>query len=169
MSGLLIPAILCLAGTAALCRGKPVYSTLTAGIRQGMQTVLTVFPPVAAILTAAYLFRASGALDALECLLSPLLLKLGIPPETAGLLLLRPLSGSGALAAASELLERFGPDSRIGLTAAVMLGSSETTFYVLSVYFGAAEVKKTRHALPAALVGDVVGAVAAAWFVNRIH
>ena len=102
-------------------------------------------------------FRASGALEALTSLLSPLLTLLGIPPETAPLMLLRPVSGSGALAAATELIGQYGPDSYIGRTAAVMLGSTETTFYVIAVYFGAAGIKRTRWAVPAALCADITG------------
>ena len=110
-----------------------------------------------ALLTAVYILRASGALEALTSLLSPLLTLLGIPPETAPLMLLRPVSGSGALAAATELIGQYGPDSYIGRTAAVMLGSTETTFYVIAVYFGAAGIKRTRWAVPAALCADITG------------
>ena len=87
---------------------------------------------------------------------------LGIPPECAPLMFLRPFSGSGALAVGSELMEAFGPDSAVGRTAAVMLGSTETTFYVVGVYFGSAGIKRTRHAIPAALIADLVGFAAAA-------
>ena len=100
--------------------------------------------------------------DALAAALSPALRFLGIPPECAPLLFLRPFSGSGALAVGSELMRRYGPDSTVGRTAAVMLGSTETTFYVVGVYFGAAGIRKTRHAIPAALIADFVGFVAAA-------
>ena len=95
-------------------------------------------------------------------LLRPALELLGIPPETAPLMLLRPISGSGAMAAASELMQSFGPDSYVGRTAAVMLGSTETTFYVVAVYFGAAGVRRTRWAVPAALCADLAGFAASA-------
>ena len=166
LSGLLLPLLLALAGLGAQLRGKACFSVLSEGIREGLDTVLRIFPPVAATLTAAYLFRASGALEALTGLLTPLLERLGIPPETAGLMLLRPLSGSGALAFASELMASAGPDSRLGRTAAVMLGGTETTFYVASVYFGAAGVKKTRHAIPAALIAELTGFLMAGWVVR---
>ena len=109
------------------------------------------------------MLRASGAVDALTSLVSPLLELLGIPPETSVLMLLRPISGSGALAAASELMGEYGPDSLIGRTAAIMLGSTETTFYVIAVYFGAVGVKNTRWAVPAALCADLAGFAAAAF------
>ena len=166
VSGYILPLLLVLAAVTALLRGKPVFSLLSEGIRDGLSTVLRIFPPVAATLTAAYMLRASGALDALTGLLAPALTRLGIPPETAGLMLLRPLSGSGALGFASELMAEAGPDSYVGRVAAVMLGGTETTFYVISVYFGAAGVKKTRHAIPAALIAEAVGFVVAGWAVG---
>ena len=112
------------------------------------------------------MFRASGGMEALTNLLAPALEALGIPPETASLMLLRPLSGSGALAMGAELMERLGPDSPAGRTAAVMLGSTETTFYTISVYFAAAGIRRTRHAIPAALVSDLVGFLCAGIFVR---
>ncbi len=166
MKGLLLPALMLLAALPSLFRGREVYTPLTEGFREGLGTVYRIFPPVAATLTAVYMLRASGGLEALTELLSPLLRLLGIPPEAGGLLLLRPLSGSGALAFASELIARYGPDSPAGRYAAVMLGSTETTFYTVSVYFGAAGIKRTRHAIPAALVSDLTGALCAGIFVR---
>ena len=166
MRGLLLPGILLLASLSVLLRGRPLYAPLTEGIREGLRTLWRIFPPVAATLTAVCMFRASGALDALTALLRPALSALGIPAETAGLMLLRPLSGSGALAVGAELMERLGPDSPAGRTAAVMLGSTETTFYTVSVYFTAAGIRRTRHAIPAALVSDLVGFLCAGIFVR---
>ena len=99
-------------------------------------------------------------------LLGPVLTLVGIPPETVGLLLIRPMSGSGALGLGAELMQTYGPDSLAGRTAAVMLGSTETTFYTISVYFGAVGIHKTRYAVPAALCADLVGFLAAAWAVR---
>ena len=166
MTGLLLPGILLLAALSVLLRGRPLYAPLTDGFREGLRTVWRVCPPVAATLTAAAMFRASGAMEALTSLLAPALEALGIPPETAPLMLLRPLSGSGALALGAELMERLGPDSPAGRTAAVMLGSTETTFYTVSVYFAAAGIRRTRHAIPAALVSDLVGFLCAGIFVR---
>ena len=133
-------AALVLTATAfwGLLTGTDVFEAMLDGIRQGLTTLLRILPPLIALLTAVYMLRASGALEALTELLRPALELLGIPPETAPLMLLRPISGSGAMAAASELMQSFGPDSYVGRTAAVMLGSTETTFYVVAVYFGAA-------------------------------
>ena len=114
------------------------------------------------------LFTA-GVLDAFTAFFRPALALLGIPSETVPLMLLRPFSGSGALAVAGDILAECGADSPAGRTAAVMLGSTETTFYVLSVYFGAAGVRKTRHAVPAALCADLAGFLAAALCVNVLH
>ena len=161
----LLPALIGLAGTL---RGTDVFSALTDGARRGLALMGTILPSLAALLPAVYMLRASGALEALTGLLSPLLQRLGVPPETVPLMLIRPLSGSGALAVGSELMAAFGPDSPVGRTAAVMLGSTETTFYVLSVYFGAAGVKRTRHAVAAALCADAAGFLAAAWCVRRL-
>ncbi|HIS65939.1 MAG TPA: spore maturation protein [Candidatus Scatomorpha merdipullorum] len=140
-------------------RGVDVFAAMTEGIAEGLRVLLRIFPAVAALLTAVYALRASGALDALTGLLAPVFRLLGIPVETAPLVLLRPISGSGALAVAGDIMARYGPDSLAGRTAAVMLGSTETTFYVIAVYFGAAGVKKTRWAIPAALCADFTGFV----------
>ena len=121
-----------------------------------------------ALLTAVYMLRASGALELLGQVLEPVLSAVGIPVETIGLILVRPVSGSAALGVGAELIETYGPDSLIGRTAAVMLGSTETTFYTIAVYFGAAKVAKTRYAVPAALCGDVAGFLAASWAVRLL-
>ena len=164
----LLPALLPLAiALAGALRGTDVFSAMTEGARRGISVMERVLPSLVCLLPAVYMLRASGALDALTALLSPLLARAGIPGETAGLMLLRPLSGSAALAVGSELMASLGPDSPAGRTAAVMLGSTETTFYVLTVYFGAAKVKNTRRAVIAALAADVVGFLAASWCVRR--
>ena len=137
--------------------GTAVFEAMVDGMKDGLGVLLRIFPSLVALLSAVYMLRASGALEARTALLSPLLTLLGIPPETAPLMLLRPVSGSGALAAATELIGQYGPDSYIGRTAAVMLGSTETTFYVIAVYFGAAGIKRTRWAVPAALCADITG------------
>ena len=166
MTALLIPLILTLAVLAAMLKGADIPDAFSVGARQGLQTILRMFPPLLFLLTAVAMFRASGALDAFTAVCAPLLRLLGIPPETAPLLLVRPLSGSGALAVGSELIGRYGADSIIGRTAAVMLGSTETTFYVISVYFGAAGVKPGRGTIPAALCADLAAFLMAAWMVR---
>ena len=128
--------------------------------------LLWLLPPLVSLLTAVYMLRSSGALELLTELLTPVLTFLGIPPETVGLLLIRPVSGSGALAVGSDIMQTYGPDSTIGRTAAVMLGSTETTFYTVAVYYGAAGIRRLRHTIPAALAADITGFLAAAWTVR---
>ena len=156
LSELVVPAILCAVGVYGLRRRVDVYGALTRGAEEGLTVLLRVLPSLVGLLTAVYMFRASGAMDFLGRLLAPLLSAMGIPPETAPLLLIRPISGSGALAVGSELMETYGVDSYIGRVAAVMLGSSETTFYTVALYYGSAGITKTRYTIPAALCADFV-------------
>lgn len=161
-SALFAPGLVCLAAVCALCRRADIYAALTGGAADGLKLMARIFPSLLMMLTAVYMLRASGALDALTAFLSPVLKALGIPPQTVSIMLIRPLSGSGALAAGTELIAAYGPDSPIGRTAAVMLGSTETTFYVLAVYLGAGGAKKVRAAIPAAIAADLAGFTAAA-------
>ena len=155
-SELIIPVLLCAVGVYGAAARVDVYGALTKGAEEGLTVLLRVLPSLVGLLTAVYMFRASGAMDWLGRLLAPLLTALGIPPECAPLLLIRPISGSGALAVGSELMERCGVESYAGRVAAVMLGSSETTFYTVAVYYGAAGITKTRYTIAAALVADAV-------------
>ena len=166
MAEYIVPLILAVAAIAALRRRENAYDILTDGAREGFSMLLTIAPALIVLLGAVGMLRASGALEALSAVLSPALEFLGIPAETVLLLLIRPLSGSAALAVGAELMAAHGPDSLVGRTAAVMLGSTETTFYTVSVYFGACGVKKTRYSIPAALIADVVGFLAASWTVR---
>lgn len=158
-------APLIIAGVAlyGVGRGVDVYDALIHGGGEGLEVLLRIVPSLIALMTAVYMLRASGLLDVAARGLAPLLNLLGIPPETIGLLLIRPISGSGALGVGSELIQSYGPDSLIGRTAAVMMGSTETTFYTVAVYFGAAGVRNTRYAIPAALCADLAGFIAASW------
>ncbi len=162
MTELLVPGLFLLVFGAALGRRVELYAALTDGASEGLRLMLRLLPPLIVLLPAAAMLRASGLTERLAALLSPALSLFGLPPEVAPILLLRPLSGSAALAVAADLMASHGPDSRIGLVSAVMLGSTETTFYTISVYFGAARVRSTRHAVPAALIADLTGFVSAA-------
>ena len=150
-------------------RGVDVYDALCCGAKEGLRIMGRMLPALVCLLPAAAMLRESSALDAFTAMLTPLLRWLGIPEDTVLLLLLRPLSGSAALAVGSDIMKQFGPDSLIGRTAAVILGSTETTFYVVSVYFTAAGVKKSRHAIPAALCADLAGFLTAAWTVRLFY
>lgn len=163
ISALIIPLILCLTAGYGLARGINIYDCLISGAKKGLQVMARIFPALVVLLPAVYMFRASGAADALASLLSPVFSFLGIPPETVSLVLLRPVSGSGATAIAGELIASYGADSLIGRTVAIMLGSTETTFYVVAVYFGAVGVKRARYAIPAALIADLAGFIAASF------
>lgn len=168
MSDLLIPLILAVTALYAAARRVDVYSALAEGARDGLGILLRIFPNLVALLTAVAMLRASGAFDLLAQALAPALGVLGIPAETLPLMLVRPFSGSGALGVGAELIQTYGADSTIGRTAAVMLGSTETTFYTVAVYFGAVGVKKSRYAIPAALIADVTGFLVASWSVRLL-
>ena len=153
----LVPLLLLTASVLALRRKENTYDLLLSGAADGLKLLLSITPALIFLLTAVSMLRASGAVELISSLLAPVFGFFGIPPETAILILVRPLSGSAALAVGADLMAQYGPDSLIGRTAAVMLGSTETTFYTISVYFGAAGIKKTRYTIPAALIADLTG------------
>ena len=157
MTDYLIPLLLLAASLLALRRKENTYDLLLQGGAEGLRLLLTITPALVILLTAVHMLRASGAVEILSTFLAPLYHLVGNPPETAILDLFRPISGSAALAVGAELMAQYGPDSPVGRTVAVMLGSTETTFYTISVYFGAAGIQKTRYAVPAALFADFVG------------
>ena len=143
-----------------------VYETFTDGAKDGFKTAVTIIPFLVGMLVAIGVFRASGALDLITNALSPITSKIGMPGEVLPMALIRPLSGGGESGVMNDLFTTYGPDSLIGRMASVMNGSTETTFYVLAVYFGAVGIKKTRHALPAGLIADVVGIITAVVVTN---
>lgn len=166
MTDYIVPLILFLTSVIALRKRENAYDILLQGAAEGMQLLLSILPALILLLTAVYLLRASGAAELISRLLAPAFSRVGIPPETALLVLIRPISGSAALAVGAELMAQYGVDSLVGRTAAVMLGSTETTFYTISVYFGAAGISKTRYTIPAALFADFVGFFMASWTVR---
>ncbi len=145
----------------ALGKKEDPYALMLAGAKDGLSLLLSLVPTLVLLMTSVTMLRTSGAMDILGHLLSPAAKLFGIPGETVMLVLIRPISGSAALAVGSELMFSHGPDSLVGRTAAIMLGSTETTFYTISVYFGGANIQKTRYTLPAALFADLVGFVMA--------
>ena len=165
---MLVPLIIGAVALWGMARKVDVYSAMLSGAGEGLGALLRLVPAPVGLLPAVYMLRASGALELAAQALAPLLTAVGIPPETVGLMLVRPVSGSAALGVGAELIATYGPDSEIGRTAAVMLGSTETTFYTIAVYFGAAGIVKTRYAVPAALCADLAGFLAAAWAVRLI-
>ena len=157
MTEYIIPLILLTTSILTLRKKESAYDLLLQGSAEGLRLLLSITPALVILLTAVHMLRASGAITLLSAILAPAFRLVGIPPETAMLVLIRPMSGSAALAVGAELMATYGPDSTIGRTVAVMLGSTETTFYTISVYFGAAGIKKTRYCIPAALFADFVG------------
>jgi spore maturation protein B len=144
-----------------------VYEVFVEGAKDGFHTAVRIIPYLVAMLFAIGIFRASGAMELLVSLLSPVTNLIGMPAETLPMALMRPLSGSGSLGIMTELMKVHGPDSFIGVLASTMYGSTETTFYVLAVYFGSVQVKNTRHALPAGLIADLFGMLGAV-FICRV-
>ena len=157
----LLPVLVAVLVLVGVRGGVPVYEAMIRGAREGLDVAVRIVPYLVAILVAVGMLRASGALDRAITLLAPLVRPLGIPPEVLPMALLRPLSGSGAFAVMSETLKAYGPDSFVGLVASTLQGSTETTFYVLAIYFGAAGIRDGRHALAAGLIGDLAGFAAA--------
>jgi len=157
MTDYIVPILLLAASLLALRKQENSYDLLLSGATDGLRLLLTLVPALVLLLTAVTMLRASGAMEVISQFLAPAFAFIGIPPETAMLVLIRPISGSAALAVGADLMAQYGVDSLIGRTVAVMLGSTETTFYTISVYFGAAGIKNTRYALPAALIADFVG------------
>lgn len=155
-----IPVLLVAIPLVGLIRGVKVYDVFVEGAREGFEVAVRIIPFLVGILVAIGMFRGSGAMDLLTAALQPFAHAIHFPTELLPLAFLRSLTGSGSLAFATDLVKTHGPDSVVGRTAAVMYGSSETTFYVLAVYFGAVGVRRTRHAVPAALIGDAVAVIA---------
>lgn len=160
----LFPALLILTLLIGLIRRVDLYDALLAGAKEGLQTACQVLPPMLVMLCAARVFALGGCLDALCGALAAPLQALGLPKETLPLFLFKPLSGSGSLAALGDILTKFGPDGRIGRVASAIMGASDTAFYICAVYLGAANVKKSRHIVPCALLSWLVGSLCAAWF-----
>jgi len=156
-----IPILLAGIPAYALARRVRVYPVFLEGAKEGFETGVRIVPPLVAIFVALGMLRASGALEALTDLLAPITGPLGLPASVLPLVLVRPLSGGAALGVVGDVLRSEGPDGYAGRLASVMAGSTETTFYVLAVYFGAAGVSRYRHALPAALLADLAGFAAA--------
>lgn len=166
LSSWLIPILICIFLIFGFLRGVPVYESMTEGAKEGFNTAVKIIPYMVAIFVAIGMLRASGAMNIFIRLLSPVTQIIGMPPEALAMALMRPLSGSGAFGIMSEIVNR-APDSFLSYLVSVMQGSTETTFYVLAVYFGSVGIRRTRHALPAALCADAAGILASVW-ISRI-
>lgn len=144
-----------------LLKKVKVYESFTDGAKEGFSTAVRIIPFLVAMLVAIGVFRASGAMDLLIKAISPVTNALRIPAETLPMAFMRPLSGGGAQGVMTDIINTYGPDSLVGRTVSVMMGSTETTFYVLAVYFGSIAIKKTRHAMPVGLLADLAGMLTA--------
>lgn len=167
VSLLAIPFLLSFLPLYAALRHVPVYEEFVEGAKEGMQVALRIIPFLVAILVAIGMFRAAGGIDLLSRALDPLLQTVGFPAELLPLALMRPLSGSGTMGIFSELVATHGPDSLLARMAGTIMGSTETTFYVIAVYFGSVAIRRTRHAVPAGLIADLTGMIASV-FICRL-
>ncbi|MBQ7717874.1 MAG: spore maturation protein [Clostridia bacterium] len=171
ISAMAIPVILLVILAAALFKNIPVYDTFLGGAKKGLKTTVGIIVPLVGLLSAVSMFRASGALELICHGLSPLTKILGFPPEALPLAVLRPVSGSASLAVLRDILNNHGADSFAGRVASVISGSTETTLYTLTVYYGAVGIKNARHTLKSALLADFTGfaiaAVAVGLFFSR--
>jgi spore maturation protein B len=167
VSILTIPLMILVFLSWGFAKKVKVYEVFVEGAKDGFNTAVRIIPYLVAMLFAIAIFRASGAMEVLTSILTPVTNLIGMPAETLPMALLRPLSGSGSLGLMTELMKTHGPDSFIGVLVSTMYGSSETTFYVLAVYFGSVNIKNTRHAVPAGLIADLFGMLGAV-FICRI-
>lgn len=164
----ILPLILVGFPVYGLVKRVPVYEVFVEGAKEGFTTAVRIIPYLVAILFAIGMFRASGAMDFLIDGLRPVLSLIAVPPEIIPMAITRPLTGSGSTAVLAEMVRTYGADSPFVKMAAVLYGSSETTFYVIAVYFGAVNIRKTRHALPAGLIADLAGVLLAVYVVKLL-
>jgi spore maturation protein SpmB len=164
----LLPVLIVVMLGYGVAKRVAVYDAMIAGAQEGFQVAVRIIPFLVAIIVAAGMFRASGLLDGILSVTSPVLNSVGFPPAALPMAILRPLSGSGAYAVMAEIMQAEGPDSQVGYLVSTLQGSTETTFYVLAVYFGAVAVTRVRHAVAAGLIADVAGVIGAVlavkWF-----
>jgi spore maturation protein B len=156
-----IPVVLVLIPLYAAYKKVPVYESFVDGAKDGFDTAIKIIPQLVGMMVAISVFRASGAMDLMIGWMKPILERLGVPPEVVPLAILRPITGSGSLAYTADLIAQHGPDSLIGRIASTIQGSTDTTIYVLVVYFGAVGIRKGRYALKVGLFSDLVGFIAA--------
>ena len=163
-----IPMVIVIVAVVGMARGVKVYEVFIEGAKEGFEVAVRIIPYLVGILVAVGMVRAAGLLDLLGRALAPMLAVIGVPAETLPMVLVRPLSGSGADGVMVELMKTHGADSLPATTAAVMSGAADTTFYILAVYFGSVGVERIRHGLWAGLLGDLTGLLTAAWITRAL-
>ncbi|MCG8502380.1 MAG: spore maturation protein [Firmicutes bacterium] len=168
ISALAIPVMFFIILSYGLIRDVKVYDCFVEGAKDGIDTIIRILPPLVGLLVAIGVFRASGALELITYGLRPVTSLLRIPSEALPLALMRPISGSASLAIVTDIMNRYGADSFIGRVVSTMMGSTETTFYTLAVYFGSVGIKNVRHTIAAALLADLTGIIASVWVCGMV-
>lgn len=164
----IIPIIVVIIITYGMIKGKKVYEWFIEGAKDGLKVCLNIFPYLLAMIIAVNIFREAKLLDILNNLISPVSSLIGLPKEIVPLVLVKPLSGSGALGILTDIVKTYGPDSYIGLIASVIMGTTETIFYTVTVYFGAVQIKKIRHTVWAAILADLTAIIVSVFLVSKI-
>lgn len=157
----IIPGIIGFVVLFGIIRGVPIFDTFIKGAKEGINSTISILPPLLGLIVAITMFKESGALDIFTKAIEPLIIRIGLPREVIPLMMLRPISGSGAIAITDSIFKDFSPDSFVGKLASVMMGSTETTFYAIAIYFGSIGIKNTRHTVPAALIADITSYITA--------
>lgn len=163
-----IPGLILLIVVYGLAKKVKIYEAFVEGAKEGFQVGVRIIPFLVAMLVAIGVFRAGGAMDILAAAIAPLTNLIGMPSEVLPMAIMRPLSGSGALGVMSEIFKSHGADSVVGRMVSVMMGSGETTFYVLAVYFGSVSISRTRQAVPAGIVADIVAILMSVWLTHLV-
>lgn len=164
----IIPIIVIIIITYGMFKGRKVYEWFIEGAKDGLQVCLNIFPYLLAMIIAVNIFREAKLLDILNNMIAPIGGLIGLPKEVIPLVLVKPLSGSGAVGILTDILKTYGPDTTIGLISSVIMGTTETIFYTITVYFGAVQIKKIRHTLWAAILADITAIIAAIFLVSRL-
>ena len=165
----LLPILILLILTTAIIKKIPIYEEFTGGAKDGFTVSIKILPYLVAIIVGISMFRASGAMETITNLFAPILNKFSIPTDSLPIMLTRSLSGSATLGLFSEIAHKFGPDAYVTKLCAIMVGSSETTFYVLSVYFGSIGITKFRYALLCGVIADIIGIIGAIFVCSLIY
>ena len=166
LSKSIIPIIFLMIVVYGMVKGRKVYDWFVEGAKEGLNVCLRIFPFLLAMILAVQIFKDAHLLDLLNNLIGPIVNLIGLPKELIPLILIKPLSGSGAIGIFTDIVKSYGPDTRIGLIASVIMGTTETIFYTITVYFGAVKVKKIRHTLWAAVFADITAIIMAIFVVN---
>ncbi len=163
----IIPIIVIIIITYGMFKGRKVYEWFIEGAKDGLKVCLNIFPYLLAMIIAVNIFREAKLLDILNNMVAPIAGLIGLPKEVVPLVLVKPLSGSGAIGILTDILKTYGPDTPIGLISSVIMGTTETIFYTITVYFGAVQIKKIRHTLWAAILADLTAVIAVIFLVNK--